>query len=129
MQNAKVIIGILALMLCAFLAMVFWPEKPEPVYKGKKLSEWVISTGTSPASFFNREALREIGTNGIPFYLKWIRYERTGFGDFIHARMSWLAHVTCRFSSIMAGMFGGSHYQKLFIFATIAPQSRYSFVA
>src|SRR3954471_20749245 len=95
-RSRKVIIGILAFVVVAVLAAAFWPEKPEPVYKGKKLSECVISTGTSPELFVNREALREIGTNGIPFYLKWIRYERTGFGDFIHARMSWLAHVTCR---------------------------------
>src|SRR4051812_14802182 len=96
MRRRKIIIGILALVVVEVLAVVFWPEESEPVYKGKKLSEWVIRTGTSPELFFNREALREIGTNGIPFHLKWIRYERTGFGDFMHARMSWLAHVTCR---------------------------------
>src|SRR3954447_21980914 len=95
-RRRKIITGILALVLTGVVAVVFWPEESEPVYKGKKLSEWVISAGTSPASFFNREALREIGTNGIPFYLKWIRYERTGFGGFMHPRMSWLAHVTCR---------------------------------
>ena len=36
-------------MVCGALAMVFWPEteKAEPVYKGKKLSEWVSRFGAN----------------------------------------------------------------------------------
>jgi hypothetical protein len=54
---------------------VFWPEKPEPVYKGRKLSEWVDQAAAQ--NDFNREtthAIQVIGTNGIPFYLRWFGY-------------------------------------------------------
>src|SRR4051812_6257679 len=90
-KRRKAIVGILALVLCGLLAVVFWPEKPEPVYKGRKLSEWMISLGMSQELFINREAIREIGTNGIPFYLEWSRFERNGFGEVLHKAMVKLA--------------------------------------
>jgi hypothetical protein len=72
------------------LAVVFWPEKPEPVYKGKKLSEWVME----PHGFIGcrgggwsteaRHAISAIGREGIPFYLKWIGYEP---GPFARAKL------------------------------------------
>jgi hypothetical protein len=71
-HRRKIIIGLLALAVCGVLAVVFWPEKPEPVYKSRRLSEWVI-TGPKPEMAF-REAVEAVGTNGIPFYLEWIRY-------------------------------------------------------
>src|SRR3954467_12452352 len=75
MRRRKLIIGILALVLCVVLAFVFWPEKPEPVYKGRKLSEWVMGVKTFAGSSEARLALQSIGTNGIPYYLEWIRYK------------------------------------------------------
>ena len=74
MRRRKVIIGILALLLCGVLAWMFWPEKemPEPVYKGKKLSEWIDAGIMTPENY---AAVMSIGTNGIPCYLQWIRYE------------------------------------------------------
>src|SRR4051812_20035075 len=67
MRRRKAIIGIVVLVVCAVLAVVFWPEKPEPVYKGKKLSEWFdamrVRGGFTPEII---EALQAIGTNAIP---------------------------------------------------------------
>jgi hypothetical protein len=68
----KIIIGILVLALLGILAAAFWPEKPEPVYKGRKLSEWVEGGPTLEMGF--REAVEAVGTNGIPLYLEWINY-------------------------------------------------------
>jgi hypothetical protein len=74
MRHRKVIIAILPLVACGILAAIFWPEKPEPVYKGKKLSEWVVEVATKGSSKEANDAVQSIGTNGISFYLKWIGY-------------------------------------------------------
>jgi hypothetical protein len=63
----------LGLVLCGVLAVMLWPEEPEPVYKGKKLSEWILDMNSS--SYFSpeaREAVQATGTNGIPLYMEWI---------------------------------------------------------
>src|SRR5215212_4893803 len=75
MPRRKVILGMLALVPCGILAVLFWPEKPEPVYEGRKLSQWV--QGTARKGMFTRpdpNPIEVIGTNGIPYYLQWIRY-------------------------------------------------------
>jgi hypothetical protein len=78
MRRRRVIIGILALVVCGVLAVVFWPEKPEPVYKGKKLSELLLATVTN-APFANgptfNEVVDAVGTNAFPLYLDWLQYE------------------------------------------------------
>src|SRR3954463_5623944 len=83
-RRRKIIIGILAVVLCGMLAVGFWPEKekPEPVYKGKKLSEWVrvlFEANASPRPIATRngaqEAIVAFGTNAIPFYLEWLDYK------------------------------------------------------
>jgi len=50
----------------------------EPVYKGKKLSQWVLELPPEPITYGRSDAevaLREIGTNALPYLLKWIGYE------------------------------------------------------
>jgi hypothetical protein len=76
MRRRNLIIGALALVLCEVLAVAFWPEKPEPVYKGRKLSEWLDET-SAQGGFSDgvTEAIQAIGTNGIPFYLHWTSYQ------------------------------------------------------
>jgi hypothetical protein len=62
-------------MLCAALAAVFWPEKPEPVYNGKKLSEWLDQAAAQNGfDLETTHAIQVIGTNGIPFYLRCLSY-------------------------------------------------------
>ncbi len=71
--------------------VAFWPGEREPVYQGKKLSEWLEVAGKS---FWNKDtapvrepmhfdenaspevkeavgAVRVIGTNAVPWLLKW----------------------------------------------------------
>jgi hypothetical protein len=86
MRHRKIVVGILVLVACGVLAVVFWPEKPEPVYKGKKLSEWVIRFNPFRAlsrsqPYFDvppREvdlAVDAFGTNAIPYYIEWMNYK------------------------------------------------------
>jgi HEAT repeats len=54
------------------------PRDHEPVYQGKKLSNWVISLGLArfgmaPAED-QKDAILQIGTNALPFLVKWITY-------------------------------------------------------
>jgi hypothetical protein len=89
MRRSKIIFGILGLSLSGLLAVVFWPEKPGPVYNGRKLSEWVRvlgerARGTDSDLGTDAEgAVLAIGTNGTPFYLKCVAYERHGFSKAI----------------------------------------------
>src|ERR1043165_7165288 len=76
------IIGTLALVFCGALVVMFWPEKekPEPVYKGRKLSEWVVGLGYDHVYRRDAEAgatyaVDAIGTNGIPYYIDWLQYK------------------------------------------------------
>jgi hypothetical protein len=68
-----------ALIFIALIAMCFAPSgRPtnEPQYQGRYLSEWCTDTVFPGAQFDEpTEALRAIGTNGLPCYLKWMRYE------------------------------------------------------
>ena len=50
----------------------------EPTYGGKRLSEWVLELppNTSPGGDSGAEiAIRHIGTNSLPYLMKWISYE------------------------------------------------------
>src|SRR3954471_11487355 len=78
MHNSKKITIAVALALFCAMAVMFWPEKPEPVYKGKKLSEWiryaeVHNAGAAEPEF--REALFAVGTNAIPFYMECMSFK------------------------------------------------------
>src|SRR3954463_6177234 len=73
MPRRKVIIAILAAEVCGVWACVFWLEEPEPVYKGKKLSEWIIDEDVQ--SVERREAILNLGSNAVPFLIKWAGYQ------------------------------------------------------
>jgi len=70
------VIGFAAAAAIAILFAIAWPGEKEPEYKGKKLSEWLEIYGKSNISVEQREqapvALKHIGTNAVPFLLKWI---------------------------------------------------------
>src|SRR3954454_12081817 len=83
MRRRRIIIGTLTLGLCVVLAVMFWleKEKPEPLFEGRKLSEWVVDIADDRASHHGpgkvAEAITAIGTDGMPFYLEWLGYKRT----------------------------------------------------
>ena len=73
----------LALGVAGVLAALVWLGEKEPAYEGKKLSEWVKAIGTIGSGegrdrgrMEAEKAVRHIGTNALPWLLKWIRYEK-----------------------------------------------------
>jgi hypothetical protein len=70
---------LLVLLTVAFvvgLTVLVWHGRREPGYQGKLLSEWLrayrpIGTRT-PGSQQAADAVRHIGTNALPFLVRWI---------------------------------------------------------
>ena len=53
-------------------------RKQEPVFAGKALSYWVLRYATDRPPYHGsgrNGAVREIGTNTIPYLLSWIKYD------------------------------------------------------
>lgn len=72
----RILLTALAAMLGSLWLAVFRGPR-EPSYAGKQLADWLSAmTPGNPASETEAAAVRAIGTNAIPFLLKWIRYER-----------------------------------------------------
>jgi hypothetical protein len=53
----------------------FWPGEREPEYNGTKLS-MVVESMEGTYHFGTVDAIQHIGTNALPFLLKWIQYEQ-----------------------------------------------------
>jgi len=78
MRTRRIYLGLLLIAVAVGAIVVCFRPEREPEYEGKKLSEWVrelpsnyFQTGESDA----QRAIRHIGTNAIPYLLKWMRYE------------------------------------------------------
>ena len=92
MRKRKKLLILIPLAVLSLALFVFPARQPEPEYKGRPLSYWLVegnpilddtypnfqiledylSAFRSPVA---TEAIQAIGTNAIPYYLKWIRYE------------------------------------------------------
>jgi hypothetical protein len=81
-QARGVLLILLVCCVAAAVACLGWMRKREPEYKGKTLSEWLIAYrqpygAVAPViSEEAAQAIRQIGTNGAPFLVKWIRESR-----------------------------------------------------
>src|SRR5438067_1105808 len=79
-RRRRVIIILAACVLMGIGVVAFWPGEREPVYNGKKLSEWLQLYGSTGISVEQREqakvAVRQIGTNALPWLVKWIQCDR-----------------------------------------------------
>ena len=74
MRRRRVIVLVAALIAFAILTLLLWPDTSgEPRYKGRKLSDWVVSY--PEAAREADPAVQAIGTNAIPWLLRWIQYE------------------------------------------------------
>src|SRR6185369_15651805 len=74
---------ILGLGVLGVAVLAVATREKEPVYGGRKLSEWaeMYTEGLDLTNGANQvrqaaDAIREIGTNGIPYLAKWMRYIR-----------------------------------------------------
>src|ERR1043165_3334350 len=78
MRNRRIILLLLAVAVLVGVLVVVLPREREPEYGGKRLSEWVERYATPPHMRQTEEAadaIRHIGTNAIPYLLKWIKYD------------------------------------------------------
>jgi hypothetical protein len=63
-----------ACVLVGIGVVAFWPGEREPEYNGKKLSEWLGESMKADGD--NAEAVRAIGTNALPYLVRWLDFER-----------------------------------------------------
>lgn len=73
-RNLLIVIGF---AIAAVLLLALWRER-EPRYEGKSLSQWMATIdrgGALEAQEKGEQAIRQIGTNGTPFLLRWIQYQ------------------------------------------------------
>jgi hypothetical protein len=76
-RGRRILLVTAVVVAVTLAALLLWPGDREPVYRGKKLSEWLLLPrqrgipGPSPES---TEAIQHIGTNALPFLVEWIQY-------------------------------------------------------
>jgi hypothetical protein len=106
-KRRKRIAIILLALIGGVIAYSLLHQSDEPEYHGRRLSEWLV--WRTQADFYKAEtAVRAIGTNAVPYLLKWIKYEippwrisldkkvpafvnRGPIRGWIQGRASWLA--------------------------------------
>src|SRR4051812_22032551 len=79
MKRRRKILFFAACGLTAIVAVCFFClRQNEPSYNGRTLSEWCAMYGDERNSFEKREnartAITSIGTNAIPWLLRWVNY-------------------------------------------------------
>lgn len=106
------IIFIFVLVACAVAVGIIFclTGQTEPVYQGRTLSEWLFyeRPASTPLSTPNpqREAIRKIGTNALPFLLRWIQYEPPAWRKKSAAMTSKLRIVDRKAELAQAGWLG-----------------------
>ena len=77
-RGRRVLLILLACVLVAAVGALVWPGEKEPTYLGKTLMEWLLCErliSKEPESHDTQtDAIRRIGSNAVPFLLKWVRY-------------------------------------------------------
>src|SRR5262245_12996976 len=81
-KRRRVILLVIGALLIAIAVVILWPREKEPEYQGKTLTEWldiyeggVIGYIKDPERQEAADALRNIGTNALPWLIKWISNE------------------------------------------------------
>jgi len=77
-RRRRVVIILAVCVSLGISVVAFWPEDKEPEYNGRKLTEWLIFRGTAKSEDQVRvaeDAVRHIGTNGLPCLIKWMSYQ------------------------------------------------------
>src|SRR6516164_3384536 len=97
---------------CAVLAMtvaVLLGRDREPYYRGRSLSKWLdvycenVMTQHAPESTEARQAIQAIGTNAVPFMLKWIRQEPPSWGKSAYKKLPERVQDTAAGKFVMYG--------------------------
>ena len=92
-RRRKLLLALAFLAAGTFLAVWLWPSS-EPSYQGKTLSQWLKEIcGTRPGkqpNFMAVDAIRTIGTNGIPHLFKMLSYKPSRLRVRIDTTANWL---------------------------------------
>lgn len=85
MRKRWMILTFLACFAFAMLALKFVRRTKEPSCHGVRLSEWIAIYDQRDPGFRleAKEALSEIGTNALPYLIKWIGYEPPKWKTFL----------------------------------------------
>jgi len=77
MKRRRLLRILLASVASITLAFFIWPREREPEYNGIPLSKWLERCGSTnqAESLAAVAAIRHIGTNALPFLIRWIQYE------------------------------------------------------
>jgi hypothetical protein len=81
MRKPKTLLVLVGCVLAAAALVPLFTRDGEPRYQGRPLSEWLViysqsrTTQNSPGRDEAVQAIRSIGTNGLPYLTKWIRHE------------------------------------------------------
>ncbi len=79
-KRKRIVVLVGVIVAAAVCVVVLWPREREPVYQGKKLSEWLevyrecLASGRE--SNDAQRALQQIGSKAVPFLLTRVGYER-----------------------------------------------------
>jgi hypothetical protein len=90
-RRKRIFIVLTVCVLVGIGVLAFWPGEKEPEYNGKKLSEWLSEgpiSGDGPRSAAEKEAMdavRHMGTNALPYLIRWMRYERRPWRNRLYA--------------------------------------------
>ncbi len=116
-SKRKRIVVFAGVIVAAAVSSIFWPREREPVYQGKKLSEWLkeyrqVAHGGSDMEREAAVAVRAIGTNALPWLERWIATDVCSYGPKLRAlprslRGSLLRRLVDRAETrYLNGMFG-----------------------
>lgn len=82
----RTVLVIVVVLVFGVAYVVFRPKTPNPVYQGRRLSEWLVTTQTpvlrtgnfmlyDPVRDDAALAIRAVGTNALPLLLEWLNAE------------------------------------------------------
>lgn len=77
MKRRRLLFILLGCVATLTFAVILWPREREPEYKGVTLSTWLSRCGSTNLnqSLAAADAIQQIGTNALPFLLRWIQHE------------------------------------------------------
>lgn len=79
MRKKRFIWAGIALLALATVWFAFLRPRDEPKYQGRYLSEWVQIYNVGRESEHAQRAQEAIGTNALPYFLRWMHYNQPGW--------------------------------------------------
>ena len=88
----RICVASVACAAVVIVAVLVWPRAGEPEYKGRTLSSWIRGAADEKLPQADQaeriEAVRHIGTNALPYLLKWM--EESEPPQVVMSRMDWV---------------------------------------